>query len=148
MKKRKRYPRAIDPSRVGSYPAAVGSGGGFVWDAVLEFRVWCHPERGDPDDFDGNDYYYAFANYPRALACWKNVKGAEEPLALILQKEYIDERAPGKYLHVKKRRLTEWPVEFLARPRRKKNKILDFLAPDAPKNRLDIIRGIVRKRGR
>jgi hypothetical protein len=36
MKKRKRYPRAIDPSRVGKYPATAGAGGGFVWDAVLE----------------------------------------------------------------------------------------------------------------
>jgi hypothetical protein len=148
MKKRQRHPRALDPARVGTYPAAACAGGGYVWDAVLEYRVWCHPERGAPDDFDGNDYFFAFANYPRALACSKNVKGAEEPLALVLQLEYIDEPSPGKYVHVKKRRITEWPVEFLSRPRRTKNTIPDFLLPNAPRNRLAILRGLVRKKRR
>ena len=27
------YPRAANPSRVGTYPAAAKAGGGFVWDA-------------------------------------------------------------------------------------------------------------------
>lgn len=49
MKKRERFPRAIDPARVGRYPGSCYAGGGFVWDAVLEYRVWCHPERGAPD---------------------------------------------------------------------------------------------------
>jgi len=146
MKKRTRYPRAIDPARVGKYPGTGGAGGGFVWDAVLEYRVWCHPERGAPDKEDGNDYYYAFVAFPDALRFSKKYLGAEEPLALILQKEYIDEPKPGKYVHVKKRRVTEWPVEFLSRPRRAKNTIPDFLSPTAPKTRLDILRGLVRRR--
>ena len=149
MKKRTRFPRAIEPARVGKYPADYGggySGGGYVWDAVLEYRVWCHPERGAPDKADGNDYYYAFASYPDALRFSKKYPGAEEPLALILQKEYIDEPAPRKYIHVKKRRITEWSVEFLSRPRRTKNTIPDFLSPSAPKNRLAILRGTARKR--
>jgi putative acetyltransferase len=50
--------------RVGRYPASCHAGGGFVWDAVLEYRVWCHPERGAPGKADGSDYYYAFASYP------------------------------------------------------------------------------------
>jgi putative acetyltransferase len=108
----------------------------------LEYRVWCHPERGAPDKEHGNDYYYAFASYPDALRFSKKFKGAERPLALILQKEYIAEPAPGQYAHVKRRRITEWPVVFLARPRRTKNTIPDFLSPSAPKNRLAILRGL------
>jgi hypothetical protein len=146
MKKRARFPRAIDPARVGKYPAVSYAGGGFVWDAVLEYRVWCHPERGVPDKEGGNDYYYAFASYPDALRFSKKSPGAEKPLALILQKEYIAEPAPGQYAHVKKRRITEWPVVFLSRPRRKKNTIPDFLSPSAPRNRLAILRGLTKKR--
>ena len=63
-----RYPEVLDPSRVGTYPALVKSGGGYVWDAVLEYRVWCHPERGAPDEDDGDDYYYAFETYDEALS--------------------------------------------------------------------------------
>ncbi|HZZ77600.1 MAG TPA: hypothetical protein VFE62_03720 [Gemmataceae bacterium] len=144
--KRTRFPRAINPARVGRYPAFVHAGGGFVWDAVLEYRVWCHPERGAPDHDDGNDYYFAFAAYPVALRFAQAHAGTEEPIALILQKEYIDEPTPGEYVHVKKRRITEWPVELLARPRRTKHTIPDFLAPDAPSNRLEILRGTARKR--
>ena len=146
MKKPTRFPRAIKPDRVGKYPASAYDGGGYVWDAVLEYRVWCHPEKGAPDKADGNDYYYAFASYPDALRFAKEYPGAEEPIALILQKEYIDEPNTGEYVHVKKRRITEWPVEFLSRPRRKKNTIPDFLSPNAPRNRLAIIRGLARKR--
>ena len=138
MTTRRRYPQAVDPKRVGRYPAVVYAGGGYVWDEVLEYRVWCHPEDG------GDDYYYAFATYPKALAFSKRTKGAEEPLALVRQRQYLNEPQPGIYEHVKKTRLTEWPVEFLSRPRRTRNTIPDFLAPNAPPNRLDILRGIVK----
>jgi len=144
--KRRRFPRAIEPARVGKYPASCDAGGGFVWDAVLEYRVWCHPDDGAPDKADGSDYYYAFASYPEALRFSQKYPGAEEPLALILQKEHLDEPAPGQYVHVKRRRITEWPVVFLRRPRRTKNTIPDFLSPSAPKDRLAILRGTARKR--
>jgi hypothetical protein len=146
MTMRTRFPRAINPERVGKYPATAAAGGGFVWDAVLEYRVWCHPERGAPDKWEGSDYYYAFASFPDALRFSQEYPGAENPLALVLQEEYIDEPAPGKYTHVKKRRVAEWPVEFLSRPRRTKNTIRDFFSPTAPDNRLDILRGLARVR--
>lgn len=144
MKKQTRFPRAIDPARVGKYPGFCHAGGGFVWDAVLEYRVWCCPARGALDKDDGNDYYYAFASYPEALRFSKKARGAEEPLALVLQKEHINEPVPGRYAHVKKRRITERPVKFLSRPRRKKNTIPDFLSPTAPRNRLAILRGLAK----
>ena len=138
------YPDASDPSAVGTYPASVGAGGGFVWDEVLEYRVWCHPERGAPDHDDGSDYFHAFATYAEALAFSQETAGAEEPLALILQREHINEKEPGVYEHVTQERLTEWPPEFLSRPRRTDRTIPDFLSPSAPPNRLDIIRGLAK----
>jgi hypothetical protein len=63
------FPDAVNPDLVGEYPGAAGpgAGGGFVWDEVVEYRVWCHPERGAPDVDDGHDYYYPFATYAEAL---------------------------------------------------------------------------------
>src|SRR5687767_15261751 len=109
MKKR-RFPRAVEPARVGKYPASCYGGGGYVWDAVLEYRVWCHPERGAPDAADGSDYYRAFPTFWQAAAFSRRTPGAEEPLALVVQEEYIDEPEAGQYRHVKKQRVTEWPV--------------------------------------
>lgn len=136
------YPDAVDPTKVGSYPATAGAGGGYVWDEVLEYRVWCHPERGAPDEDDGSDYYYPFATYAEALECSLEITGAEEPLALILQREHINENLPGQYIHITTERITEWPVESLRRPRRTSSTIPNFLSPGAPANRLDIIRGL------
>jgi putative acetyltransferase len=139
------YPDAIDPAKVGSYPATAGAGGGFVWDEVLEYRVWCHPEQGASDDFDGNDYYYAFPTYSEALDCSRTTPGAEQPLALILQREHIREPEPGRYVHITEERIAEWPVNFLHRPRRTPSTIPDFFDPCAPPNWLDIIRGLAKK---
>lgn len=137
------YPKVKDPDLIGEYPGLVKSGGGFVWDDVLEYRVWCHPHDGAPGTEEGDDYYYVFATYEEALAYSKTNQDCEEPLALVLQKEYIDEPAPGTYVHIKEQRLTEWPVDFLKRPRRTEKTIPDFFSPNAPANRLDILRGLV-----
>lgn len=136
------YPDVVDPEKVGTYPATAFAGGGFVWDEVLEYRVWCHPEDGAPDEDDGSDYFYCFSDYAEALEFSQQTQGAEEPLALILQREYISEPEPGQYIHVKEERVTEWPVAFLSRPRRTHRTIPDFMSPDAPANRLDVLRGI------
>ncbi|HKR63783.1 MAG TPA: GCN5 family acetyltransferase [Thermoanaerobaculia bacterium] len=129
------YPSAVDPSKVGTYAAEAFAGGGYVWDAVLEYRVWCHSEEGD--------FFYAFATFEEASRFSRTNKEASEPLALVLQEEYIDEPSPGQYVHVRSPRVTEWPVEFLSRPRRTDRTIPDFLSPNAPPNRLDILRGKV-----
>ena len=138
------YPDAVLPDLVGTYSPTAYAGGGYVWDDVLEYRVWCHPERGAPDLEDGSDYYQAFATYSEALAFSERTEGAEAPLALIRQNEYISEPEPGTYIHVKEVRILEWPVEFLRRPRRAANTIPDFLSPNAPPNRLDILRGLAK----
>src|SRR5690606_20351606 len=138
------YPKAIDPALVGTYPASAKAGGGYVWDAVLEYRVWCYPRAGAADTCDGCDYYYAFATFEEAKAFSAITAGAQEPLALVLQEEYISEEEPGNYVHVKERRVTEWPAEFLSRPRRTPSTIPEFMSPSAPANRLDILRGLAR----
>lgn len=136
-----KYPEVKDPNKVGTYDATAYAGGGYVWDAVLEYRVWCHPRKGADDLADGNDYYYAFATFEEALSVSNETKGAEEPIALILQEEYLNEPQPGQYIHIKKQRIAEWPVEFLNRPRRTDRTIPDFLSPSPGVNRLDLIRG-------
>jgi hypothetical protein len=131
------FPDAVDATRVGSYPAHAFAGGGYVWDEVLEYRVWCSPSLGAKDVADGTDYFYAFASFAEAEAAANEVLGAERPVALVLQREYIDESEGGGYRHVKQERVTEWPVEFLTRPRRDERTIPDFLAPtprEPPRN--------------
>ena len=127
------YPAVCDPELVGTYDILAGAGGGFVWDEVLEYRVWCCGEDGD--------YFYAFASYAEAAAFSEGTPGADPPLALILQREHIDEPSEGEYIHVKAERITEWDVELLLRPRRTPHTIPDFFAPDAPPHRLEILRG-------
>ena len=63
---------------------------------MLEYRVWCHPERGAPDLDEGNDDYDAFASYQEALDFASETEGAGKPLALIRQREYFDEPEPGR----------------------------------------------------
>lgn len=137
-----KYPAVKNPKMVGEYSALAKAGGGYVWDDVLEYRVWCHPHDGAPDLDDGSDYYYAFETYEEALECSRKINGAEQPLALILQVEHINEPEPGVYEHKMENRIAEWPVEFLSRPRRTVSTIPNFMSPDAPPNKLDIIRGL------
>lgn len=110
----KSYPKVLDPKKVGEYAGLAKSGGGYVWDEVLEYRVWCHPHNGAPDLEEGSDYYYAFDTYEEALECSNDIPGAEEPLALILQREYIDEPSTGQYKHVKEERSQNGQYNFLS----------------------------------
>lgn len=115
------YPLAIDAEKVGSYPALTKSGGGYFYDEVLEYRVWINPPEG------GDDYYRAFAKYEDAEAFSKKAVGAEEPLVLILQKEWIDEPRPGVFVVHKEERVTEWRTEWLSNNNRTPGAIERFL---------------------
>jgi len=142
-----KYPPVLDPALVGTYPSAAKAGGGYVWDAVLEYRVWCYPRSGAADLCEGSDYYYPFSSYEEAAEFSASTDGAQDPLALVLQEEHIDEREDGQYVHITEQRVAEWPVQFLSRPRRTASTIPAFLAPDAPSNRLDVIRGLAQPPG-
>ena len=95
--------------------------------------MWFPATRGDA--------FHAFATCEDALATSEDIDGAKPPLALILQRKYIDEPTPGADRHVVEDRVTEWPVVFLSRPQRTDRTIPDFLSPNAPENRLAILRG-------
>lgn len=115
------YPLAVDAKKVGSYPALTKSGAGYFYDDVLEYRVWINPPEG------GDDYYKAFSRYEDAEAYFKRTKGAEAPLVLILQKEWIDEPKEGVFVPQKQDRITEWQVEWLADSKRTPGSIERFL---------------------
>src|SRR4051812_10979196 len=80
FEKMKQYPKVRNPELIGKYPELVKAGGGYVWDDVLEFRVWCHPHDGAPDIESGNDYYFAYETYEEALKFSQLNQGCEEPL--------------------------------------------------------------------
>lgn len=53
MKKQTRFPRAIDPARVGKYPGLCHAGGGFVWDAFAPGReLWNYVSILFPGGYD------------------------------------------------------------------------------------------------
>jgi len=116
------YPIAVHTNKVGTYPSLTKSGAGYFYDEVLEYRVWINPPEG------GDDYYKAFPTYEEGLAFSKSTVGAEEPLVLILQREWIDEPQPGNYVWKKEERLTEWKVGWLKGSERTPEAIERFLA--------------------
>jgi hypothetical protein len=125
--KMRKYPTAKYPEKVGDYKAHVKSGAGYFFDEVLEYRVWCHPERGAPDECDGRDYYYPFSTFEAAKEFSLLTLGAEEPLVLIRQFEWINEPEPGEFIHEKGERIAEWRTEWLESGARKPGDIEQFI---------------------
>jgi hypothetical protein len=123
-----KFPLAIDPSLVGSFPGRTKSGAGYFYDEVLEYRVWLHPERGARRLAGDEDYYAAFARYENAVAYSGRTEGAEAPLVLIRQREYVNEPTPGTFTWEKAERLTEWQVKWLKDSLRGPTSIPNFLA--------------------
>ncbi|OAM36928.1 GCN5 family acetyltransferase [Eikenella sp. NML080894] len=128
------YPPATYPEKVGIYPAHCHSGSGYFYDDVLEYRVWCHPERGVPDLYEGDDYFHAFATHAEALAFARQQPGSEDPLVLVRQQEYIDEPQPGTFIRRIGERITEWLPEWLENSRRQPGSIEAFLANRLPES--------------
>lgn len=101
-----RYPRVVDPAKVGTYSPLAGAGGGLVFDEVLEYRVWYKA--------DDESVFRAFATMEEAEAFSKrDLPKIEPPLALVLQREHVDEPAPGKRILVRQQRVAEWSVGWL-----------------------------------
>jgi putative acetyltransferase len=121
------YPLAIDSAKVGKYAAKAKSGAGYFYDDVLEYRVWFCPERGAKPLNGKDDYYVAFAEYERAEELSRASRGAEEPLVLVMQYEWINEPEPGHYQAEKGKRITEWQVEWLEGSKRTPDSTRDFL---------------------
>jgi hypothetical protein len=128
-------PLAVEPNRVGSFAGRAKSGAGYFYDEVLEYRVWLHPEHGAPRLAGDEDYFAAFARYETALEYSQKNVGAEEPLVLIRQREWINEPTTGKFLSEEGDRITEWQVKWLDGRRRGPKSISEFLAAHAPSHR-------------
>lgn len=114
------YPDAYKKEKVGTYDLEVFSGAGYVYDYVLEYRVW-YKKRG-------RTFCASFDNYNDALAYHRQNKKSEEPIVLVLQKEYVNEPEPGKYVLVNEERITEWQPEWLRDGLRTKEKVNDLLS--------------------
>lgn len=92
---------------VGNYPVLAKSGGGYVWDDVLEYG-YCAPLMMELPIFTmDNDYFFSFESYEDALYFSQHNSGTENPLALILQEEYIDNPDVGHCVDVKESRIAE-----------------------------------------
>ena len=111
---------------VGEYPAQAKAGAGFFYDDVLEYRVWCYPGDGAEDILEGDDYYYAFESFESAASYAEKTEGAQKPMALIRQIEWINEKEPGLYVHEKGERIAEWRAEDLEGRKRKEDSIPEF----------------------
>lgn len=120
------YPEAYNPDMVGEYSTMVAAGAGYFYDEVLEYRVWCYIEDGAEDLAAGSDYYFAFAAYDEALEFKNKTKGAQIPLALVLQYEWIDEYEPGKFRHETGQRMAEWAADLLEGRAREDGSIDNF----------------------
>jgi hypothetical protein len=125
-------PLAIDPAAVGTYSGISKSGAGYFYDDVLEYRVWLHPERGAERVAGNDDSFASFAQYERAVAFAKVTAGAEAPLVLVRQREWIDEPQPGQFVPKKGERLTEWQVKWLDGAQRGPDSIARFMANPRP----------------
>ena len=125
-------PTAVMPESVGTYPGRTKSGAGYFYDDVLEYRVWMHPEEGADDLAGGADYFAAFAYYEAALRYSERISGAEEPLVLVRQREWIDEPDSGRFVWKRGDRNTEWKPEWLEGSKRDTASIREFLNRSQP----------------
>jgi hypothetical protein len=128
-----KFPVAVEPARVGTFPCLTKSGAGYFYDDVLEYRVWLHPERGARPLAGDADYYAAFARYESAVAYSQRNDGAEAPLVLVRQREWVDEPTPGTFVWKKGDRLTEWRVKWLEGSKRGPNSIAEFISAGGQK---------------
>lgn len=116
----------------GPVPGEAKSGAGYFYDDLLEYRVWLHPKQ-DAEPLAGSSAYFAaFAQFEHALAFSRANAGSEEPLALIRQREWVNEPVPGKFVHEKGERITEWKVKWLDGTKRTAGSIEQFLANPPP----------------
>jgi len=119
-----KYPDAVEPDKVGSYPAETYSGGGYFYDEVLEYRVW---------EKEGNkSVYHAFPTYKSAKRFSLERKHSEKPVVLVRQNSYIEEE-DGSMRQIDKLRVTEWNVNWLKGNKGTKEKIPSFIAAHSGK---------------
>jgi hypothetical protein len=98
----------------------------------LEYRVWLNPQRGALPRNGASDYVMTLAQYESAEKSSQHTVGAEEPLVLVRQYEWIDELEFKKYFARKGEGITEWQVQWLADGKRNPNSIEEFMKHPRP----------------
>jgi len=71
-------------------------------------------------------------NTKKAEELSQSSKGAEEPLVLVRQYEWLNEPEPGHYVAEKGNRITEWQVKWLNGTKRTPDSISEFLIHPKP----------------
>jgi len=66
------------------------------------------------------------------LAFSKATPGAEEPLVLVRQREWVDEPEPSHFITKNGERITEWQVRWLAGSKRDADSISKFMTHPRP----------------
>jgi len=120
-----KYPLAIEPKKVGRYPALVKSGGGYFYDDVLEYRVWVPP--GAKQSEIPYWRYEAFARFEDALKSSIETIRAERPRVVIRQRKWINEPQPGVFEIVEEERIAEWQVAWLDGRKRESDSLEQFM---------------------
>lgn len=134
------YPPSDFPNDIGRWEAQAQSGGGYLFDKVLEYRVWFQPPRGYKISVDTphgsirlNHTYIPTDTYENAKRISDkleesgiNIQGI---LVLVEQKpgHWVDWGAVGPPRIGTRRRITEWRPEWLPGSRfhpKKLNKVL------------------------
>ncbi|HEV2223729.1 MAG TPA: hypothetical protein VGR84_12080 [Candidatus Acidoferrales bacterium] len=118
---------AVAPNLVGTYPPDTDSGAGYFYDEVLEYRVWLNRDKGAEPLNGDKDYFVAFAQYEPAEAFSRKTRGAEVPIALVRQLEWIDEPERGHFVPERGERITEWQVQWLRNNKRTEDSVTEFM---------------------
>jgi hypothetical protein len=101
-----RLPATSQPSRVGRWPATVPTGGGELWDSVLEYRVRA------PGTTHAK--LHAFATHAAAEAFAAAHPAASPIVALVRQANWFLPDATGRLARHRGERLSEWDPTDLA----------------------------------
>jgi hypothetical protein len=89
--------------------------------------VWLNPKKGAKPLNGNSDYFVAFAQYEPAAAFSKATPGAEDPIVLVRQLEWISEPQHGHFIPKKEERITEWQVQWLTSNKRGPSSIQEFM---------------------
>lgn len=112
------FPLPIAPEKVGTYSMFAKAGAGYFFDDVLEYRVWGGDEGRVVAFGKAEDAYEYARRHPTA----------EAPLALVVQREWIDEPEEGTLVPKRGHRVAEWQIEWLPTKHREPGSIEAFMA--------------------
>ena len=115
------YPQVINPELVGTYSEKTFSGGGLVYDNVLEYRVWVKSKTSKGI----NIWLRSYPSFDEANKYINRIKNRKNILythfvALVKQKKWYEFSKDGSYEFdnqfynlIDSERITEWDIKWL-----------------------------------